>query len=525
MQHNVGHMMVCYWPLWDVEMSETQKTSRARRMVAFACTLMALLALVWCGCDKSNPAPATTQAPTTAPPSDVRLMIVDHPELAGAISRLQGEWKAQTDSRLEIKNITADALKLVDRLDADAVIYSPAMLGALVERKLIRPMNPAWLKDDALDAGDLIEPLKSPELCWDGEQYAVPFGSPVFVLLYRPDLFERFGKQPPRTWEEYQSLATFFSDRKKLRPTAKTSDSKTDPLQIPDEWYGTLEPLASPWGARTLLARATAYAKHRDYYSVLFDRETMEPLIAGPAFVRALTELAAATKEWPAGATNLGLKETLELFFSGHSAMAIGWPVVDWDAPGNTTEAITNVSVAIAALPGSAVAYNPGHAAWEERRGDDPASIPLRGAAGLVGSVTRGANSPEAAFKLLTWLGSKHWSSEAFPKVRQTTMFRQSQFDDIRTWLGPPVPPPAGAEYDQVLSAAMRQPEAVWALRIPGEAEYMTALDDAVQAAVRGTQTPQQALDNAAQAWTKITEQLGKEQQLEAYRRSLKSAP
>ena len=49
-----------------------------------------------------------------------------------------------------------------------------------------------------------------------------------------------------------------------------------------------------------LLARAAAYAKHRDQYSALFNVETMEPLVAGPPFVHALEELVAAAKLGPA---------------------------------------------------------------------------------------------------------------------------------------------------------------------------------------------------------------------------------
>ena len=57
--------------------------------------------------------------------------------------------------------------------------------------------------------------------------------------------------------------------------------------------FGTLEPLAPGWAGNVLLARAAAYAKHRDYYSTLFDKDSLEPRIATEPFVRALTELVA----------------------------------------------------------------------------------------------------------------------------------------------------------------------------------------------------------------------------------------
>ncbi|HEY2760117.1 MAG TPA: hypothetical protein VGI75_05220, partial [Pirellulales bacterium] len=176
------------------------------------------------------------------------------------------------------------------------------------------------------------------------------------------------------------------------------------------------------------------------------------------------------------------------------------------------------------ALSGAAAVYNPGHSAWEPRRSDEALSVPLRGISGRVGSIARGGNSAELAFRLLTWLASKRWSTEVLPASSATTMFRQSQLDDPSLWIGPAVSLEAAKEYGQVLSAALRQPEAVSMLRIPGEAEYMAALDDAVLAVLEGKQQPKQALAAAAAKWQEITSRLGKPQQLEAYRRSLKVA-
>ena len=97
---------------------------------------------------------------------------------------------------------------------------------------------------------------------------AVPFGSPVFCCYYRADLLEKLGRKPPQTWTEYEELA------KLLRRTQKPAGGAA--------WCGTIEPLVPGWAGLVLLARAAAYAKHRDNYSALFNIETMEPLVAGP---------------------------------------------------------------------------------------------------------------------------------------------------------------------------------------------------------------------------------------------------
>ena len=199
-----------------------------------------------------------------------------------SIDRVKGEWKAQTTTTLQIDELTHDQITAGKKIDADAVIYSPALLGTLAERDLIRPFNQSWLAGDPLESADLLQPLDALPFTWDGKTYAVPLGSPIFVLVYRRDVFEHFGKTPPHTWEEYRTLVDFFRAQQKSSKQAKSTAGPKSDLDLSELSHITVEPLSPPWAGRMLLARATAYARHRDYFSILFDRETMDPLIAGP---------------------------------------------------------------------------------------------------------------------------------------------------------------------------------------------------------------------------------------------------
>ncbi len=287
-----------------------------------------------------------------------------------------------------------------EQLDADAVIFPPELLGTLAERRLIRPLNRAWLTSDLLAADDLLTPLDSPELCWDGQPTAIPLGEPVLLAFYRTDVLERLGKTPPNTWDEYQQLVDQIGREHHLRPTA--------------------EPLAGGWAARLLLARAAAYARHRDYLSVLFNRETMEPLIAGSPFVRALEELVQTAKLNPAGAAELTPQQCVDLVINGEAAMAIGF--LD-----RRTKTLPTSSIAVAELPGSDTAYHWGQARWEPRRADETGRVTLRGLGGRIGAVVRGSDHAESAFLLLSWLASKHGSEELMSADLDSQPFRVSQ--------------------------------------------------------------------------------------------------
>jgi ABC-type glycerol-3-phosphate transport system substrate-binding protein len=488
--------------------------------------LVAIGLAVVCGCGGTGNEPAAKKVAEQVPkaPAQLRLAVVDDSAMAKSIARLQGEWKAQTGITLEIVEHSTEEISSARKIDADAVIYPSAMMGALAERDLIRPISPAWLSGDPLEAADLLQSPDALEFTWDGKAYGVPLGSPLFVLLYRSDLFAQYRQKPPRTWEDYQKLTEFFQSAAQLRKRPYEKTPGNEKLILAEPWSATAEPLAAGWAGRVLLARAAAYARHRDYFSVLFDRETMEPLIAGPAFVRALTELVAAAKNGPKDLEKETPADAVRMLLGGYVALAIAWPSAAIELSKSTDAAADKVQVSVAKLPGSSEAYNPRHSAWEARRNDEEVSIPLHGISGRVGSVVRGTDSGEAAFKLLTWLASKRWSSEVSPASTATTMFRQSQLDDSQPWIGAEFSTEAGRNYGEVLSGLLRQCESVMALRIPGEAEYMAALDEAVQAAVAGKQTPQQALDQAAAKWKEITARRGVEQLREEYRRSLKAA-
>ena len=58
-------------------------------------------------------------------------------------------------------------------------------------------------------------------------------------------------------------------------------------------------------------------------------------------------------------------------------------------------------------------------------------------------------------------------------------------------------------------------------LRIQGTAEYWSALDRELAAALGGRKTAKQALDEAAAAWDGITDRLGREQQRDAHQKAI----
>ena len=115
-----------------------------------------------------------------------------------------------------------------------------------------------------------------------------------------------------------------------------------------------------------------------------------------------------------------------------------------------------------------------------------------------------------AAYMAMNYLLSPEVSTlAALDPVGATDYFRHSHF------ASPAVRALVPAEYLETYEAVIQLnfPE----LRMPGGFEYYDTLDVAVQKALTGEATPQQALDEAAAQWEEITDRFGRDEQKAKY--------
>ena len=438
----------------------------------------------------------------------MKLAVVGDPEMAAAVGRLQGEWNSQTGAEVQVLQITENDLaqSALKNFPADAVICDPRFIALFAEQKRIVPV-PASMQKTAQWA-DIFDLSRHQDVAWGGDVAAVPFGSPVFVIYYRADLIEKLNRKPPQTWAEYQELAKLLAGMKQ-----STTESP---------WFGTAEPLGPGWAGLVLLARAAPYAKHRDNYSTLFNIKTMEPLLTGPPMVRALEELVAAAKLGPPDALQFDPSAVRTAFWQGKCGMAIAWPSAADRHPSekSATAGQSSIPVGFLEMPGSNKVYNINNQTWETRLEEENPRVPFLSLAGRAGMVGKDSTQQEAAFELLVWLSSEQNSPQISPASPATTLFRHSHLKQPGLWVEKAVTPAAAAQYAE-LTANTLHSEQWLGFNIPGREEYLDALDQAVQSAVRGEVSLADALNKAAERWREITEKKGVDQQRTAYLRSL----
>jgi multiple sugar transport system substrate-binding protein len=474
-------------------------------------SFLSVVILLLTGCSM-QPATQPVAPEPKAPASPLTLLIVDDSPLAAAIER---QWAARTDGQLQIQQATTEELLAQKplRIAADALIFPSGLLGELAEANLLSPIPAGILNSPEFDRRDIFDLIRQTEIVWGEQVFAVPLGSPVLTLWYRDDILTKIGAEPPETWEQYGELVERLSDRQLLNELQ---------IETGETWRPVVEPLGDGWASQMLLARAAGYARHRNFYSTLFDSKTMEPLIAGPPFVRALEELVAVHRGQAPEVLQFDPADARRELAAGRCAMAVTWPSRGDSAADESTGAPV-LPLAVAELPGSREVFHLGDRRWQARDRGDDGRVTLLGVAGRVGAVSSTTSQPQAALGLLVRLSSTEWSEQISPFSEATGLYRTSQIPMASSWLGPNFE--TAREYGELVRSIQRRPLWLTSLRIPGRSMYLAELDTAVQSALLGKSEPAESLENAAQQWRKITEQMGIESQREAYWRSLGLEP
>lgn len=454
------------------------------------------------GCSPKPDQPAEVTSSKKSLP--MRVLVVDDPSLA---EELQRQWSARSEGQLQLGQLTSTEFRKErrSRLGADLIFYPSDLLGELAGQNLVAPLDPEELADPSLARSDIFPLLMDGEARWGDARLAVPFGSPQMLLLYHPDQFAERGWSPPTTWVQYQEYVAELG--------AEGRENSEAPL-------ATLEPLGSGWAARTFLARAAAYVRHPSQYSALFELRTMKPLIDREPFVRALTELLETAKRIPAASHELNPLDVYREFVAGRTTMAISWP-------GPLDEEIRRDAgePAFAELPGSSQAYNFRAEQWEDSAEETGGRVSVLCMQGRLGSVTQECRQMKDAKGMLLFLCSGEIGRQLSSASPATTLFRASQLDAAAAWSDPALSGATTRHYAEEVQSALNRTYWLSCVRVPGADRYMRVLDEAIQNCLRDEVGPEEALRSTAAEWQRITEELGTEQQLAAYKRSLGLEP
>ena len=425
------------------------------------------------------------------------------------IDLAQADYNARLQQSIATKTVDFDILEMGAPFEGD------------VCGKGLASVMPDWVKKQ-VDIDDYSDYLKPPVGTWDGKTYRITIDGDCHNFNYRTDYFsdpelakawKAEGHQGewavPRTWQKVNEVTKFLKGKK-----IKGQDA-----------IGYLDP-AKGWGGfgfYFLEDRATAYVKHPDNKAWLFDPENMKPLVNNPGWVRAIQDVIDSLPSEPADQLNADPGTTaFQQFLAGTGSMLSWWGDVGSMANTSDTSVIGN-DVAFDILPGSDDVYNYKTAKWEKLASGPnfaPNCAYLGWGVYVMARVDADPKKQKAAWSAAAHLGGKDLSlwMVMYPSGMQV---HRNSHSDIAEWVG------AGYNKDYITSYLKSQfgsynhPNRAIEPRIPGIFQYYSVAEDELAKVFAGKMTAQQGANSIAAAWDKLTDQIGRENQLKLYRASL----
>lgn len=194
-------------------------TSRHNYLLMAAVTIVSLL-LTACAAPVATPAPqpaapAATEAPPPAPTEAPAVKMLE-------LYHDKGDWGPNTDAmgKLAAEQIGIGFTSIVS---ADTTNYQTTVRAALGSDKapdlftwwsgyrmedIVNSGSAADLTDiwqKYIDAGEYTQGVAN-AFAFNGKVYAVPFLVAYWVVYYNKHVFDKYGLQPPTTWDEFMQL-------------------------------------------------------------------------------------------------------------------------------------------------------------------------------------------------------------------------------------------------------------------------------------------------------------------------------
>ncbi|CDX11708.1 Extracellular solute-binding protein family 1 [Mesorhizobium sp. ORS 3324] len=429
------------------------------------------------------------------------------------IDLAQADYNARLQQSIATKTVDFDIIEMGAPFEGD------------VCGKGLTSEMPDWVKKQ-IDMDDLVNYLKPPVGTWNGKQYRVTIDGDTHNFNYRTDVFsdadlaaawkadtgDKAGLAEwgvPKTWQQVQAVTKFLKGKK-----FKGQDV-----------YGYLD-APKPWGGfgfYFLGSRASAYAKHPDDKAWLFDADTMKPRINNPAWVRAIQDVIDALPSEPPDQINADPNTTgFQQFLAGTGSMIPWWGDIGSNVKTNDSSVIGDVT-GFSILPGSDDVYNSKTGKWDKLASGPnyaPNCAYLGWGVYVMARVDSDEKKKKAAWSAAAHLGGKDLSlwCAAYPSGFQP--YRNSHFN-IPEWVAAGYDEAFITSYLKSEGDSYNHPNAAIEPRIPGIFQYYSAAEDILANTFAGKMKAQEGADAIAAAWEKLTDQIGRENQIKLYKASL----
>lgn len=312
---------------------------------------------------------------------------------------------------------------------------------ALVENtslpRMIVSGVPLDITDYVADVQENFAPGSWEQTTFDGHTFAIPQDVGPMALLYRQDVFERFGIEPPVTWQDYRDAAE----------TIKEQDPSLTMASLSTDGWGWYAPVAAQAGDDWWSVEGETWTvnidgdKSRqvmDFFQGMYDDGLIaaDPILT-PTYNKQLNDGTMLT--WPSAVWAPGVIEGVAPSTAGKWALA---PLPRWDA-------------------------------------DDP-TVSFQGGSSVI--VTSSSEHPEEAAEFAKWLNASEEGAEMILNVQNGYPAALSG-QKIATEQDPPGLMPQQTDYYEIVAEIAKNTKPVtWG---PNTDVAAAAFTDAMNAAVQ----------------------------------------
>ncbi len=427
-------------------------------------------------------------------------IVVNEVPFAELFQKIQTDWSTGTNS-------------------VDVGVFASGWAVELDAAGLLEDLTPYVAADTAINMEDVAPYFREINQKIGGKTKLITIDGDFQMVYYRKDVLEAAGLQAPRTWAEY------LSNAKSINGKDMNGDGVAD--------YGSCifkKRNAQSYFAVSTVAAGAVQSKGTAE-GLFFDLETMKPKINNEAW-KAAFELYKATGEFgPAEELNQDIGDTRGLVKAGRCGQVIDWGDIGPLSIEADATAIKDKMYAVANPGWTSVLDNATGKMVACDATTCPNAIdgvnysPFGAFGGWAGAINTKSDKKvkDAAYAFLSYMNQAAQSNvDVTIGYTGYNAYRNSQLDDTSLWVKAGFSDDAAKNYLGAIKNSLNNPNMSSDFRIPGAQQYSgVILDTELARYLAGEITVDEALANIETGWEEITEDFGREKQLELYRLSL----
>jgi multiple sugar transport system substrate-binding protein len=448
------------------------------------------------------------------------------PQVAEPLQRRAPDFAEMTGATVNIVTVPNSALYQTMLTDAatgtnsyEGYVFAPQWIVDFAVPGYLEDLTPYVDADPAIEWDDVAPFFRNFSATFNGSIYSIPLDGDFHMVYYRSDIFEENNIEPPKTWDDYLAAAEALNG-KDMNGDGEPDYGSCISKQRAQQAYWWIISIAAPF----IQSQGTGQG-------AFFNTENMEPLVNNPGFIRALEIYKETNNYGPPDELNIGVGDTRALFTAGRCALTLDWGDIGSLAV-DPENSVVQDKVGSIITPGSTQVLD-----WATNELVDcdettcPYAIdgvnyaPFASFGGWSGGVNAGASQEQkdATYAFLSYMAQPAQANvDVTIGASGFNPYRISQFENLDNWTSHGFSEAAAEDYLGAIQASLNSPNMVLDIRVPQNQRYeQVILDEVLSRYLAGELTAEEAAQEISDRWNEVTDELGRDAQLEAYRGTL----